>query len=81
LIIFKLLKLAGAGLTPWNGLSQQFSSVFGLFSNLSTDCGISEASLSKRVPIFLRDVRGGKQTSSYFGQELRQTQGVIKVQS
>ena len=34
--------------------------------------GISEA--SKRVPIFLHDVRGGKQVSSYFGQELRQTQ-------
>ena len=34
--------------------------------------GISEA--SKRVPIFLRDVTGGKQVSSYFGQELRQTQ-------
>ena len=33
--------------------------------------GISEA--SKRVPIFLHDVRGGKQVSSYFGQELRQT--------
>ena len=32
--------------------------------------GISEA--SKRVPIFLHDVRGGKQVSSYFGQELRQ---------
>jgi hypothetical protein len=27
--------------------------------------GISEA--SKRVPIFLHDVRGGKQASSYFG--------------
>ena len=34
--------------------------------------GISEA--SKRVPIFLHDVRGGKQVSSYFGQELKQTQ-------
>jgi hypothetical protein len=34
--------------------------------------GISEA--SKRVPIFLHVVRGGKQVSSYFGQELRQTQ-------
>ena len=33
--------------------------------------GISEA--SKRVPIFLHDVRRGKQVSSYFGQELRQT--------
>jgi hypothetical protein len=33
---------------------------------------ISEA--SKRVIIFLHDVRGGKQVSSYFGQELRQTQ-------
>ena len=28
-----------------------------------------------RVPIFLHHVRGGKQISSYFGQELRQTQG------
>ena len=34
--------------------------------------GIFEA--SKRVPIFLHDVRGGKQVSSYFGQELRQGQ-------
>ena len=34
--------------------------------------GISEA--NKRVPIFLHDVRGGKQVSSNFGQELRQTQ-------
>jgi len=34
--------------------------------------GIPEA--SKRVPIFLHDVRGGKQESSYFGQKLRQTQ-------
>jgi hypothetical protein len=34
--------------------------------------GISEA--TKRVPIFFHDVRGGKQVSSYFGQELRQTQ-------
>ena len=33
---------------------------------------ISEA--SKRVPIFLYDVRGGKQVSSCFRQELRQTQ-------
>ena len=35
--------------------------------------GISEA--SKRIPIFFHDVRGGKQVSSYFGQELRQAQG------
>jgi len=36
--------------------------------------GISEA--SKRIPIFFHDVRGGKQVSSYCGQELRQTQGI-----
>ena len=35
--------------------------------------GISEA--STRVAIFFHDVRGGEQVSSYFGQELRQTQG------
>ena len=34
--------------------------------------GISEA--SKRVPVFLQDVRGGKQVSSYFGQDLGQAQ-------
>ena len=37
--------------------------------------GIFEA--SKRVPIFLHDVRGGKQVSSYFG--LRQGQELTQV--
>ena len=37
--------------------------------NREIGTGISEA--SKRVPIFLHDVRRGKQVSSYFGQELR----------
>ena len=46
-------------------------SPFKSFHEIET--GISEP--SKRVPIFLHDVRGGKQVSSYFGQELRQTQG------
>ena len=41
--------------------------------NREMETGISEA--SKRVPIFLHDYRGGKQVSSNFGQELRQTQG------
>jgi hypothetical protein len=36
------------------------------------ETGVSEA--SKRVPIFLHDFKGGKQVSSCFGQELRQTQ-------
>jgi hypothetical protein len=39
--------------------------------------GISEA--SKKVPIFLHDVRGGKQVSSYFGQELSQGQELRQV--
>ena len=40
--------------------------------NREMGTGISES--IKRDPIFLHDVRGGKQVSSYFGQELRQTQ-------
>ena len=34
--------------------------------------GTSISEAGKRVAIFLNDVRGGKQVSSYFGQELRQ---------
>ena len=41
------------------------------------ETGIFEA--SKRVSIFLYDVRGGKQVSFYFGQELRQRQELRQV--
>ena len=78
------VKGGGGRPAPWRATNRTWtlsSVVFHIHTNQSRcivrlreiGTGISEA--SKRVPVFLHDVRGGKQVSSYFGQELRQAQG------
>ena len=72
------VKGGGGRPAPWRATNRTWtlsSVVFHIHTNQSRcivrlreiGTGISEA--SKRVPVFLHDVRGGKQVSSYFGQE------------